>query len=166
MTPPEEAWFAEVHREHLGLLIKTAQAFARNASDRDDLLQEILVSIWRALPQFKREAKLTTFVHRVALSCCLNWQRTRRRYRDKLDSLAVESREPEPAAAATDPECLQWLQEEIRQLPPVDRSLILLALDQVSYADIADVTGLSESNVGVRLHRIKQHLVNRAQAHR
>jgi RNA polymerase sigma-70 factor (ECF subfamily) len=149
--------FAAIHRDHVGLLMKVTCSFAIEAADRDDLFQEILIALWQALPQFNAQAKVSTYVYRVALSCALNWKRSRTRYASKLDNftqvLPVLTSPPKP-----DQERLNWLYARIHELPPVDRTLILLSLDRLNYGEIAEITGLSESNVGVRLHRIKQQL--------
>jgi RNA polymerase sigma-70 factor (ECF subfamily) len=158
MPSQQEQRFAEICRDHIGLIAKTTHVFAPEPADRDDLFQEILLSLWQSLPQFNAQAKLSTYVYRVALSCALNWKRSRRRYRQKLDHYVRLLPEFPEASSSRDRERLRWLYARIHELPPVDRSLILLSLDKISYGEIADITGLSESNVGVRLHRIKQHL--------
>jgi RNA polymerase sigma-70 factor (ECF subfamily) len=158
MSDSLESRFLEVHREHAGIIMRTALAFTQNAADRADLCQEILFSIWQALPQFQGRAKLSTYVYRVAHSCALNWKRSRQRYARKLDLYAGE---PLSGSTSDTPESdprIAWLYSRIHELPSVDRSVILLSLDRLGYAEIADITGLSESNVGVRLHRIKQQL--------
>ena len=157
MSASLEQLFLEVQREHAGMIAKTARAFTQNVADCDDLRQEILFSLWQALPQFQGRAKLSTYVYRVAHSCALNWKRSRQRYTRKIDHYALE--DPGTSAApAGDDGRLTWLYARIHELPPVDRSVMLLFLDRLSYAEIAEVTGLSEANVGVRLHRIKQQL--------
>ena len=156
MPDAADQLFLEVYREHAGLVIKTAHAFTTNTADRDDLYQEILLSVWQALPQFKGRAKLSTYVYRVAYSCALNWKRSRQRYQSKVDHYALEM--PELTSTPDERERVAWLYTRIQQLPPVDRTLILLSLDKVNYADMAEITGLSETNIGVRLHRIKQQL--------
>lgn len=155
MSRPEEL-FDEVCRDHVGLVVKTACAFTQTASDREELYQDILIAVWQALPQFKAQAKLSSYVYRVAHSCALNWKRSRQRYRLKLDRFALEVPDLTPAGA--EKARVAWLYACIHRLPPVDRTLILLHLDKLSYADMAEVTGLTESNIGVRLHRIKQSL--------
>lgn len=163
MSNRQEELFAEIHRDHRGLIGRVAHAFAPDQADRDDLFQEILISLWHAIPQFGGGAKLSTYVYRVALSCALNWKRSRRRYTQKLEhygeALPVLTGAPSPH----DQERLRWLYARIHELPPVDRSLILLSLDRLSYGEIAEITGLSESNIGVRLHRIKQQLVAKSE---
>lgn len=162
MSASADERFAEIYRDHSGLIARTANAFAPEPSDRDELFQDILVALWQALPQFQAQAKLTTYVYRIALNCALNWQRSRRRYRRKLEGYT--SLQSEPHESSAEQAQLRWLYTRIHALPPVDRSLILLFLDRLSYSEIAEVTGLSESNVGVRLHRIKQQLISESQS--
>ncbi len=157
MSDASDQLFREVYREHAGIVGKTARGFTQSAADRDDLAQEILVALWQALPRFRGEAKLSTFVYRVAHSCALNWKRSRQRYAQRLDRFARTAEEAPVSAPREDPR-LAWLFARIHELPPVDRSLMLLSFDNLSYAEIADVTGLSESNIGVRLHRLKHNL--------
>lgn len=161
MPAPADELFLEVYREHAGLVIKTAYAFTTNAADRDDLYQEILLSVWQALPQFKGNAKLSTYVYRVAHSCALNWKRSRQRYQSKVDRFALEV--PDLTDTPAERERIAWLYARIQQLAPVDRTLILLYLDKLNYADMAEITGMSESNIGVRLHRIKEQLTARSE---
>ena len=166
-TPPASAddLFAAIHRDHLGIIMKVAHGFIASPSDREDLYQEILIALWSALPKFNAQAKLSTYVYRVALSTALNWKRSRQRYDRKLDDYAVAL----PALTATpgpESERLRWLYARIHELPPVDRTLILLSLDRLPYGEIAEITGLSESNVGVRLHRIKQQLTLASEKYR
>ncbi len=156
-----EQLFDEVYRDHVGLMVKTTHAFALDRQDREDLFQEILLGVWLALAQFKERAKLSTYVYRVAHSCALNWKRSRSRYQHKVAAFAQEL--PDlvgPAISSADRERLRWLYAQIHRFPPVDRTLILLYLDEVPYSEIAVITGLSESNIGVRLHRLKQQLTN------
>ncbi len=158
MPAREEALFAEIRRDHLGLVSRTACAFTLAASDRAELFQDILIALWQALPQFQAQARLSTYVYRVALSCALNWKRSRRRYAQKLEHYGQVWPVLTEGFSSRDQERLGWLYARIHELPPVDRSLILLSLDRLGYDEIAVITGMSESNVGVRLHRIKQHL--------
>ena len=157
-SPQPHALFATIQREHLGLVARVAHAFAREPADRDELFQDILVAIWQALPQFQEGARLTTYVYRVAFNCALNWRRTRSRYQRRIDAYAQVAADPTAGMPPRARAQLEWLYTQINALPPLDRTVILLSLDRVDYTSIAEITGLSESNVGVRLHRIKQHL--------
>lgn len=155
-----DALFREIVDSHMGILLKTAHGFAAGAADRDELVQEMLIATWQALPAFNGQCKLSTFLYRVVHNRALNWQRSRSRYRRKLQHfsdaphLAIET-----SGAETDAAKLEWLYATIRELPPLDRTLVMLQLDHLTQREIADITGLTESNVGVRLHRIKQALM-------
>lgn len=158
-----EAWT----REHAAILERAARAFARPA-DRDDLLQELLLAVWRAVPAFRHGSKVSTFLYRVAHNAALTWVRARRSRPDLVAEPlpeVVDARSTEqPLAGESDgPGRLVRLYEAIRMLPEVDRSLVLLSLDGVSYAEIAAVHGLSESNVGVRLTRARKTLARTLQ---
>lgn len=144
----------------MGIFLKTAHGFTASAADRDDLVQEMLISAWQALPSYDAGAcKLSTFLYRVAHNRALNWQRSRSRYHQKIQRFADYPHLALDAGdAAAREQQLAQLYALIRRLPPLDRTLIMLQLDQLSHREIAEVTGLTESNVGVRLHRIKQSL--------
>jgi RNA polymerase sigma-70 factor (ECF subfamily) len=152
-----DAWL----RDYAGILHHVANGFATGA-DRHDLMQELMLALWRAVPAFRAASLASTFIYRVTHNAALTWKRAERGYRRRLDTF--EEQQP-PAAAAPDhppddgpAERLELLYGAIRALEPVDRSLVLLQLDGVSYADIAAIHGITESNVGVRLNRIKQKL--------
>ena len=148
--------FADWLAPHLPMLHRTARAFAE-APDQHDLLQELTVALWRARPSFRAESATGTFAHRVAHNAALTWKRgeVRRRLRGVVVEAELLTRD-----AGTDPQgaLLERLYAAIRQLPPVERSLILLSLDGVGYAEIARLHGLSETNVGARLTRIRQRV--------
>jgi RNA polymerase sigma-70 factor (ECF subfamily) len=152
-----DALLAEAMKDHMGIFLKTAYAFAEPA-DRDDLVQEMLLAVWQALPTFDdRRCKLSTFLYRVANNRALNWNRSRRRYHHKLQVLQYcPQLVLERPDAAKDDTRLEWLYTLIRKLPPLDRTVLMLHFDQISHREIGEVTGLSENNVGVRLHRIKR----------
>jgi RNA polymerase sigma-70 factor (ECF subfamily) len=164
------ALFAEATREHMGILLKTAHAFATPA-DRDDLVQEMLLAVWQALPAFDAQrCKLSTFLYRVTQNRAQNWNRSQRRYRRRLDALEhcphlAFADSPSDAAGAGATARLEWLYALIRELPPVDRTVLLLHLEQLSHREIGEVTGLSENHIGVRLHRIKRWLGERRETH-
>jgi RNA polymerase sigma factor (sigma-70 family) len=148
--------FADWLAPHLPMLHRTARAFAHPA-DQHDLLQEMTVALWKARPRFRDESAAGTFVHRVAHNAALTWRRgeTRRRLRGVTIEAELLTRD-----AGDDPQAalLERLYAAIRKLPPVERSLILLSLDGIGYAEIARLHGLSETNVGARLTRIRQRV--------
>jgi RNA polymerase sigma factor (sigma-70 family) len=153
-----EALFAESVQVHMGIFLKIAHAFAESA-DREDLVQEMLLMVWQALPAFDGRCKLSTFIYRVANNRALNWRRSSNRYGRKLAALQHgQQLMMSPPEAEPDLTRLAWLYAVIRKLPPLDRTLLMLHLDRLSHTEITEVTGLSENNVSVRIHRIKQWL--------
>ncbi len=147
--------------EHAAILHHVANGFATGA-DRHDLMQELLLAVWRAVPAFRAASLPSTFIFRVTHNAALTWKRSEKGYRRRLDSfqeMHVTSADGGGDGHSETPaDQLELLYEAIRSLEPLDRSLVLLQLDGVSYAQIAEIHGLSESNVGVRLSRIKHRL--------
>lgn len=144
-------------QKHRGLLIKVARSFATNQHDQDDLLQEIGLQLWRSIPGRSPEVAESTWIYRVAFYTAISWTRKDSKHREKRQTLAEE-----PIASEThmDPR-IDWLYEKIAELNPIDRSLALMMLDGIPHREIAETLGLTESNVGVRLHRIKKQLSSR-----
>ena len=156
----QQAIFDDWLREHAAILHHVANGFATGA-DRHDLMQELMLALWRAVPAFRAASLPSTFIFRVTHNAALTWKRAERSYRRRLDTFQ-ELQLPEvaghDAGSASSTDSLELLYGAIRRLEPLDRSLVLLQLDGVSYAQIAEIHGLSDSNVGVRLNRIKQKL--------
>lgn len=159
-----EAWLAE----HAAVLHHVANGFAAGA-DRHDLMQELLLAMWRAVPLFRGGARASTFIYRVAHNAALTWRRTQKNYQQRIDRFetlasAECSSAASPVGAPREREALEHVYAAIRELPPLDRSLILLHLDGVSYGDIAEIHGLTQTNVGARLTRLKQKLTTALEA--
>lgn len=151
-----EATFREWIRVHQGILIHIARVYA-DGSDRDDLLQEMLLAVWHAVPTFRADASEATFIYRIAQNTAFTWHRRLTR------QLKTESLRPEHDRAAPTPDGIdhcEALYRAIRGLPEADRTLALMYLDEMSYREMAEVLGISESNVGVRLHRIRKRLAD------
>ena len=153
----EDEAFATWLAPHLAALRRVSRAFAEPA-DQHDLMQELTVSLWKSRPRFRGESADATFVHRVAHNAALTWRRGETRRRRRQDGVAAEL-----ALRLDDPDALEAgllerLYAAIRTLPPVERSLILLSLDGLAYGEIAGLHGLTQTNVGARLTRIRARL--------
>ncbi|MEM7118765.1 MAG: RNA polymerase sigma factor [Chloroflexota bacterium] len=146
---------------HKGILFKVTRAYAFTPHDQDDLFQEICLRVWRSVPDFRGDAKVSTWVYSVALYAALSWSRQERKHEDKTKPLEAVAHTL--VAQEYDKNGrLNWLYDQIGQLSEIDRSLCLLMLDGYSYAEIAKLLNMSPSNVGVKIHRIKQQLVSLA----
>lgn len=139
---------------HRGAVLKVARAYTLTAEDVRDLAQEILLQVWRSLPQFRGRASATTWCYRVALNTALGWHRKERRRQTRQRPLPDNL--PAPEAHSTD--LVDRLYAAIHRLPGTDAALVLLHLDGLSYRQMADVLGVSEGNIGVKLTRAKKAL--------
>ena len=126
-------------------------------TDRDDLFQEIATQVWNSIPRFRGESTVTTWLYRVALNSALAWSRKESKHRDRMKPLEGEESALSETSRTKDPR-LSWLYEQIARLDHVDRSLTLLLLDGLSYREMAETLGISESHVGVKINRIKNYL--------
>jgi len=157
--------FEALLREHRRIVFKVAAAYAGGVNDRDDLAQEIAVQLWRSFGRFdERRAKFSTWMYRVALNVAVSHLRQARRAgTDRVERLDGALREhiaddAAPHEAAERNERVAVLRTFIGGLDPLNRALVLLYLDGRGYAEIAEVLGISETNVATKLNRIKQKL--------
>jgi RNA polymerase sigma-70 factor (ECF subfamily) len=140
---------------HKGLLFKVVRAYTK--TDHDDLFQEIIIQVWRSIPSFRQEASVTTWLYRIALNTAIKWTKKEKKHAEAetLDNvqhlLQEHSIQPD--------ERLNWLYEEIYKLDEIDRSVTLLLLEGFSYREMSAILGISESNVGVKINRIKKQLI-------
>ena len=157
-----ESRFKSWLTEHGGAVLKVARAYTVTPQDCQDLVQEILLQVWRSLPQFQGRASASTWIYRVALNTALDWNRKERRRQARqqsileVDDFSLTGVDGTQQAAQR--EIVERLYAAIRQLPKTDAALVLLYLDDLSYRQIAEVLGISETNVGVKLTRAKRAL--------
>ena len=153
--------FETLLREHQRIVFKVVSVYARHPEDRRDLTQEICVQLWRSFPKFdEKRARFSTWMYRVALNVAISQLRRTPRHEEQCDLLDPQQLD---AAAGTVGICepderLEALYRFIDQLDPLNRALILLYLEDRSYTDIAEILGISETNVATKISRIKQKL--------
>jgi len=144
---------------HGASVMKVARAYTLTHEECQDLAQEILLEAWRSLPKFEQRASAATWFYRVALHTAMNWHRKdkprRVRQQPLLDVHIVAT---DGAESAAQREIVEQLYSAIHRLPKADAALVLLYLDELSYREMAEVLGISESNVGVKLNRAKKAL--------
>lgn len=157
-----ESLFRDWLQEHGGSVLKVARAYTLTTEDCQDLAQEILLQVWRSLPQFEGRASASTWVYRVALNTAIGWRRKEHRRQTRqqpiLEVEDLPAAGPDSAEQVAQREVVQRLYAAIRQLPKTDAALVLLYLDDLSYRQMAEVLGISESNVGVKLNRARKAL--------
>lgn len=153
--------FGEWLAGHKGILFKVVHAYAFEHADRQDLFQEIVIQVWRSVEVFRGDSSVPTWVYRVALNTAIAWTRKEGRHRRGMESSeGMEDLLTTASPGKPDPR-VEWLYHQIAQLKEVERSVALLLLDGFSYKEIAGITGLTESNVGVRINRIKSALAGK-----
>lgn len=144
--------------QHAGIVRKVATTYCRDADDRADLAQEIIAQLWAGWPRYDQSRPFTTWMYRVALNVAIS--HVRGVYRTMRHFVPLGEEHETLADAPVDHEKreqLGVLHQLIDQLDPLNRALLLLHLDERSHREIADILGISESNVGTRIGRIKQH---------
>ena len=148
--------FEQWTTEHSAILHHVVNAFAE-IGDRADLMQDVLLAVWKAIPAFRGGAQPTTFLYRVSHNTAMTWRRKRGNYQRLVNQAALE---PQTSAGdRTREQQLEQLYARIRQFPPLDRSLLVLSLDEVSYREMAEIHGIAENLVGVRLTRARAKLI-------
>lgn len=146
--------------QHDRALRRLAASYERDPSRQQDLLQEIWLAVWQALPRFRGECSERTFVFRIAhnrgVSHVDHWQRRRT---DSLDEDApLATSQPDPEHALSIEQRRERLQAAVQSLPMGLRQVVVLTLEGLSHAEVADVVGISENNVAVRLTRARAAL--------
>src|SRR5262245_42002500 len=141
---------------HKSILFKVARAYGATHSDREDLFQEIALQLWHSVEAWRGDCAATTWIYRVALNTALAWRRKERRHRQGRQDIE-DATGLLVAPSGRDPR-LDWIYQRISELDEGNRALALLMLDGFSYREMAQILGLSESNVGVKINRIKAAL--------
>ncbi|MBN1256450.1 MAG: RNA polymerase sigma factor [Planctomycetes bacterium] len=161
MTDKQDNIFTDWLDQHLGLIMHIVRAYAIVPEAREDLFQDILLQLWLSIPNFKGNAKETTWIYRVALNTALVWNRQEKR-RQKHQTFLDSFKEIDSQNAGNDSienlEIINKLYIAIRQLPKTESSIILMHLDGLAYQEMAEVLGITASNVGVKLNRAKKSL--------
>jgi RNA polymerase sigma factor (sigma-70 family) len=158
MTTPElQERFQTVVDQHKKILYKVCNSYCRNRDDRDDLAQEIIIQLWRSFGNFDERYRFSTWMYRIALNVAISFYR-----RENRRTRYVISDE-EHLLEATDetknqPEEIRLLYEFIEGLDALNKALILLYLDGNNYQDIAEVLGISETNVATKISRLKSKM--------
>ena len=146
-------------RNHKPILYKIIRVYTQGTDDQSDLFQEITIQLWKSIPNFRKQCIETTWIYRVALNTALKWKKKAKKNNVEqiTEDLRLES------AESVHPH-LDWLYQEITLLNKIDRSLTLLMLDGFAYKDMSEILGISTSNVGVKINRIKIHLQERSKS--
>ncbi len=154
-----ERRFDRLLAENGGALSRLAASYTNSSADRDDLVQEIALAIWRALPHFRGECSERTFTFRIAHNRAVTYLTRRRAQKvDDVEIAELADLAPNPEASLARNQQGARLQRAVHTLPLLYRQLVTLMLEGMEYDEMAQVLGISESNVGARLSRARQML--------
>ena len=162
MTPLQspEPFLAEIER-HKKILFKVGYLYCANEADRQDLIQDITIQLWRSFEKFDGRSRFSTWMYRVSLNVAISWRRARRRHVEgavPLTDIALENRLIVEQSAEASMEVRILLGELLQKLDGMDRALALLYLEGYDHAAIGETLGITTTNAATRLSRIKQKL--------
>ncbi|GGK62163.1 RNA polymerase sigma factor [Rufibacter glacialis] len=149
--------FTSVIKENKGLIFKVAAMYTNSPDDRNDLQQEIVYQLWKSFGSFKQDSKLSTWMYRVALNTAISYLRQTKR-RVSTIPLELDADRLAEDYDKTEEEQIQQMYAQIQMLHLLDRGIILLFLEGKKYEEIASIIGITPSNVGTRISRIKEKL--------
>jgi RNA polymerase sigma-70 factor (ECF subfamily) len=152
--------FEQTIQQNVNILHKLCRVYSNDRTEYEELFQDMLIQVWRALPNFRGVAQISTWLYRVCINTALGY-RTRAK---KISKKFVPLEETFPAAFSFDGEKDEQsnrLYRAVRELKPIDRAIISLYLDEKSYDETAQILGISKTNVATRLMRLKKQLIEK-----
>lgn len=157
MVTGEEKSFINLIQEHQGLIHKVCILYENDPEARNDLFQEIVLQLWKSFASFRGEAKITTWMYRIALNTAISGLRKQgRKIRtEDLQEVHLNFSDGPPDNQEENFQRLQWA---IMQLPEIERAMIMMALEEIPYEEIAETIGITQNNVRVRMNRIREKL--------
>lgn len=149
--------YLQIVEQYSTLIYKVCYMYADDAEHLKDLRQEVLANLWQGLEGYNGNARMSTWIYRVAINTCITFFRRHGKHSslERIDERAASVADNSGERASQ----LRQMYEMIGRLGKIDKALIMLWLDEHSYDEIADVTGMSRGNVASRLYRIKQRLI-------
>lgn len=153
----KEKQFENLVREHKSTIYTVCYMFSSDQDEVADLFQDILVNLWNGFDSFRNESKLDTWIYRVSMNTCISADRKKKKAGQRVPlSMDVNLYEDKSAEAKQ----IKLLHNRIHRLGVIDRAIVMLWLENLSYDEIGNIIGISASNVSVKLVRIKEQLKN------
>jgi RNA polymerase sigma-70 factor (ECF subfamily) len=154
----DEKEFIKMVSENQAIINKVCFGYTNNLEDRNDLRQEIIIQIWKAYPSFNHKSKISTWIYRIALNTAISNFRRKKRNIKSNELLPAYYQIPDVEENKGLEENILRLYQLINGLDDLEKAIMLLYLDYNSYSDIADIVGISETNVATKISRIKLKL--------
>lgn len=150
-----EKEFIELVNDYRALIFKVCNLYCRDPESCRDLFQEVVLQLWKSYPGFRKEAAKSTWIYKVALNTAISYLRKENRSLQKKPLELEELEIPDLSIAIDENESRKLLHQAIDRLSEIEKAIILLYLEEKSYDEISEIIGISTSNVGVRINRIK-----------
>ncbi|MTI41456.1 RNA polymerase sigma factor [Fulvivirga lutimaris] len=150
-----DSFFKDFVEENKGIIYKICRVYANDREELQDFVQEVTIQLWKSSQNFENRSKLSTWVYRVTLNVCLTLSRKNKR---RVDTVGLLSTDYIDDTDNTEQEQISALYAAIRKLNDADKAITLLYLEDKSYQEIADILGITVSNVGVKITRVKSKL--------
>jgi RNA polymerase sigma-70 factor (ECF subfamily) len=152
----KEELFKEIFQKNSGKVYHLCYGYTGDDDSANDLMQETFIKVWQNLDKFRNQSLISTWIYRIAVNTCLSYLRVEKRQaKDELTDNIIENKQEEVSEKK---EQVALLYTCISQLEENERILITMVLDEVPYNEIAQISGISEGNLRVKIHRIKQKL--------
>lgn len=153
-----EKEFVDLVNNYRGVIFKVCTLYCSNPETRSDLFQEVVLQLWKSFPGFRKESSPSTWIYRVALNTAISNYRKESRNPKKKPLTLREFEIPDPVGSIDEKEERSTLHLAIEKLNQIEKAIIMLYLDEKSYEEMSEIIGISSTNVGVRLNRIKTKL--------
>lgn len=150
-----EKEFLQTVSEHQNIIHKVSRMYRNTKEDQEDLYQEIVFQLWKAFPHFRGESKVSTWMYRIALNTSIAAFRKKTLAIEYMSGIPEQLHPTESQVVSENEERMYWA---LQQLHDAEKAIIALYLEDYSYREIAHITGISETHVGVRINRIKNKL--------
>lgn len=152
--------FAEIFNAHQGMVLQVCTGFLQgNRALAHDLMQEVFIQTWMALPGFKGASSTKTWIYRITVNTCLTYLR-RQKSKPQLQVQHLPEQLADAIADTSAYKDYNQLYQAIGKLESTDRLIIMMVLDELEYPEISAIMGITEGNLRVKIHRIKQRLKN------
>jgi RNA polymerase sigma factor (sigma-70 family) len=153
--------FRVIIERHKGILFKVARMYCRYDDERQDLVQEIRIQVWKSFDKYNDNFKLSTWLYRISLNVAISYYRKNANQKEKTIPLNEQIVSEDEIEIGEKKEQLNLLEKFIDELNDIDKALMLLYLEEKSHDEISDILGISRSNVGTKIGRIKEKLKKR-----
>ncbi|MBK8710468.1 MAG: sigma-70 family RNA polymerase sigma factor [Niastella sp.] len=155
--------FAEIYQQYAPQVLRICMGYTNNAEQAKDFMQETFIKVWQHLENFRGASKMSTWLYRIAVNTCLHhWRLPKNKIPETLHENFDAADNSEHSEKEKN---IQQLYKAIQQLNETDRLIISMVLEEISYPEIAETLNISEGNLRVKIHRIKQDLTKKFFSH-